>query len=413
MSREILVQVDGVSKKFCRSLKRSLWYGLQDIASDLNPFGPSSTQNAEPRSRERTAEVRAAELRAGEFWAVDDATFELHRGECLGLIGRNGAGKTTLLKMLNGLIRPDGGRIEMRGRVDAMIALGAGFNPVLTGRENIYVNSSVPGFSKRETHAKLDEIVVFADMADFIDSPVQSYSSGMQVRLGFAVTTALDPDVLLLDEVLAVGDAAFRAKCYARIGKLREQAAVIFVSHSMEQVSRICGKTLCMDSGRVVHYGDVARGIETYAAFNKTEPSEDNDFLSIDDVLESADIRFDVKELPAGNSTNIELRVVGKRPIGACRLNVIFYAEDGELIAEHDSRDPIGPHSTDGNISVFRRSIGPIDLLQGKYRIGINLIEGKNGLMLLWSYKRHTLETLGHTTGLARYQVRGSSVDSR
>jgi lipopolysaccharide transport system ATP-binding protein len=398
MSHELLVRVDGASKKFCRSLKRSLWYGMRDIAADLNPLRNGSS--------DRSAH---AVLRLAEFWAVDDASFELHRGECLGLIGRNGAGKTTLLKMLNGLIRPDRGRIEMRGRVDAMIALGAGFNPVLTGRENIYVNSSVLGFTKRETDAKMDEIIDFADIEDFIDAPVQSYSSGMQVRLGFAVTTALDPDVLLLDEVLAVGDAAFRAKCYARIGKLREQAAVIFVSHSMEQVSRICSKTLCMHNGRVVQYGDVATGVQTYAELNKAEPGdEDASFLSLDDQLQSADISFDRSELPSGGRANIELRCVGKRPIGPCRLNVIFYAEDGELIAEHDSREPVSPVAMNGNQSTFRRAIGPIDLMQGQYKIGINLIEGKNGLMLLWSYKRHTLRIAGHPTGLAKYQVRGA-----
>ena len=392
MSHEVLVHVDHVGKKHCRSFKRSLLYGLQDMVGDLNPF---QNGNAPDEA-----------LRRDEFWAVKDVDFELKRGECLGLIGRNGAGKTTLLKMLNGLIRPNRGRIEMRGRVDAMIALGVGFNPILTGRENVYVNSSVLGFSKRETDAKMDEIIDFADLEDFIDSPMQSYSSGMQVRLGFAVTTALDPDVLLLDEVLAVGDAAFRAKCYTRIGRLREQAAVIFVSHSMEQISRICQKTLVLDGGQMIHFGDVGKGIQMYSELNKPEPGEeDPSFLQLDEALESAEIRFEPTTFPAGGSTTFELRCTGKRPIGPCRLNVIFYAEDGELIAEHDSREPVAPVYTDGNTSVFRRLVGPIDLLGGEYKMGINLIEGKNGLMLLWSYKGHTLTVQGHNTGIARYQV--------
>ena len=137
-------------------------------------------------------------------------SFELRRGDCLGLIGRNGAGKTTLLKMLNGLIKPDRGRIEMRGRVGALIALGAGFNPILTGRENIYVNGSVLGLSRREIEEKLDDIIDFAEIGKFIDAPVQSYSSGMQVRLGFAIATALRTDILLLDEVLSVGELRVR-----------------------------------------------------------------------------------------------------------------------------------------------------------------------------------------------------------
>ncbi len=201
MSGDVLVRVEGVSKKFCRDLKRSLWYGLKDTAADL--LGRNG----------------ASSLRLDEFWAVDGVSFELRRGDCLGLIGRNGAGKTTLLKMLNGLMKPDKGRIEIRGRVGALISLGAGFNPILTGRENIYVNGSVLGLPTREIDAKLDEIVDFAEIGEFIDSPVQSYSAGMQVRLGFAVATALRPDVLLLDEVLAVGDAAFRAKCYDRLAR--------------------------------------------------------------------------------------------------------------------------------------------------------------------------------------------------
>ena len=198
MNNDVLICVEGVSKKFCRDLKRSLWYGVKDAVSDV--FGREGS----------------TDLRRDEFLAVNDVSFEVRRGECLGLVGRNGAGKTTLLKMLNGLIKPDHGRIEMRGRVGALIALGAGFNPILTGRENIYVNGSVLGLSRKEIDRKLEDIINFAEIGDFIDLPVQSYSSGMQVRLGFAVATAMEPDILLLDEVLAVGDDAFRSKCFDR-----------------------------------------------------------------------------------------------------------------------------------------------------------------------------------------------------
>jgi lipopolysaccharide transport system ATP-binding protein len=392
-----LVRVEGASKKFCRSLKRSLWYGLQDIVAELNPRRGEGTTAAGPNPR----------LRPMEFWAVDDVSFTLRRGECLGLIGRNGAGKTTLLKMLNGLIRPDHGRIEMRGRVGALIALGAGFNPILTGRENIYVNSSVLGLGKREIDAKIEEIIDFADIGDFIDAPVQSYSSGMQVRLGFAVATALDPDVLILDEVLAVGDAAFRAKCYSRIGKLRERAAVIFVSHSMEHVTRICSSAMCLDGGRVLHYGDVAEAVRVYSELNTPDSGEDRGFLSLESDLQSATVRFEPQALRSGETTTIEVRCVGKRRIAPSRLNVIFYAEDGSMIAEYDSREPLQPERSGDRVCTFRRTLGPIDLLQGRYRIGVNLIEGRNGLMLLWSFKQHALEVQGHVSGIAHYQVNG------
>ena len=232
---DTLVRVSGVSKKFCLSLKKSLWYGLCDMGREL--------------TGRRRGEHGG--LRTKEFWAVNNVSFELKRGECLGLIGRNGAGKTTLLKMLNGLIKPDAGRIEMRGRVGALIALGAGFNPVLTGRENIYVNGSVLGLTKKEIDAKLKEIIDFAEIGDFIDTPVQNYSSGMAVRLGFAVASSLDPDILLVDEVLAVGDLGFRYKCFQRISALMDRAAVIFVSHDMASVSRLSSRVMLLGSGKV------------------------------------------------------------------------------------------------------------------------------------------------------------------
>lgn len=235
---EVLVSVDSISKKFCRSLKRSLWYGAQDMVHEL--LGCRSE----------------SDLRFDEFWAVKDVSFTLKRGECLGLIGRNGAGKTTLLRMLNGLIKPDQGKIEIRGRIGALISLGAGFNPVLSGRENVYVNGSILGLSKREIDKKIDEIVDFAEISDFIDSPLQNYSSGMQMRLGFAIATALEPDILLLDEILAVGDAAFRTKCFNRIESLISKCAVIFVSHSMPQVTRVCDKLLLMKNGVTLEYGN-------------------------------------------------------------------------------------------------------------------------------------------------------------
>lgn len=239
MSEEILVKVDGVSKKFCRSLKRSLWYGVQDVSNDL--FGRKGQLD---------------NLRKNEFWAVDDISFELKRGECLGLIGPNGAGKSTLLKILNGLIKPDKGRVTIRGRVGALIELGAGFNPILTARENIYVNGSVLGLTKKEIDLKFDEIVNFAEIDKFIDTPVQSFSSGMKVRLGFAIAAQMEPDVLIIDEVLAVGDVGFRNRCYNTIYKICSKAAVILVSHSMNHVERTCSRCMLLNEGRVAAHSE-------------------------------------------------------------------------------------------------------------------------------------------------------------
>ena len=251
MSDEVLIKVDNVSKKFCRTLKRSLWYGVQDVAGEV--FGRQGGHD---------------ELRPGEFWAINDVSLELRRGECLGLIGRNGAGKTTLLRMINGLIKPDRGQIEITGRVGALIALGAGFNPILTGRENIYVNGSVLGLKKKEIDNKLEEIIDFAEIEEFIESPVQTYSAGMQVRLGFAVATALEPDVLIIDEVLAVGDSRFRTKCYNRLSAIQSRAAVILVSHQMNDVGRICNQGLLLKKGQVLASGKTQDAIAAYNVEN-------------------------------------------------------------------------------------------------------------------------------------------------
>jgi len=252
---ESLIKVENVSKKFCRSLKKSLWYGMKDLGREL--IGRTHGGNDD--------------LRPDEFWAVKDVSFELKRGECLGLIGRNGAGKTTLLRMLNGLIKPDKGRIEMRGRVGALIALGAGFNPILTGRENIYVNASVLGLKKKEIDAKFDEIVEFAELGDFIDSPVQSYSSGMAVRLGFAIAITIRPDILLIDEVLAVGDLSFQKKAYTAISNILKHAAVIFVSHSVSQITKVSNRAMLLKKGRTdginINVGEI---IEKYFADNQS-----------------------------------------------------------------------------------------------------------------------------------------------
>lgn len=237
MSDDILIHCDHVSKKFCKDLKRSLWYGLKDV-------GLSLKGNVEHHNR----------LRKDEFWAVKDVSFELRRGECLGLIGHNGAGKSTLLKMLNGLINPDQGSITMKGRVGALIELGAGFNPILTGRENIYNNGAVLGFTKEEIDRKFESIIDFAEIGEFIDSPVQNYSSGMKVRLGFAVAAHMDPDILLIDEVLAVGDTGFIYKSLTRISELLKKCAVIFVSHSMPLVGKICTSAIKLKRGQITDY---------------------------------------------------------------------------------------------------------------------------------------------------------------
>lgn len=245
--QEVLIQVEQLSKKFCKDLKTSLWYGVKDLYANL------------------LGNINERILRPKEFWAVKDISFELRRGECLGLIGHNGAGKSTLLKILNGLIKPDAGKVTIKGRVGALIELGAGFNPILSGRENIYNNGAILGFAKAEIDDKLDTIIAFSELEAFIDMPVQNYSSGMKVRLGFAIAAQMEPDVLIIDEVLAVGDLGFVLKCFKTIDQILPNTAIVFVSHSMPMVSRICSQIILMDKGISQFQGnDVSKAIDLY-----------------------------------------------------------------------------------------------------------------------------------------------------
>lgn len=233
------IRVDGASKKYCRTINHTMLYGGIDLTSSFLGLNQ-----------------RSEKLRNGEFWAVDDISFELRRGECLGLIGQNGSGKSTLLKMLNGIFMPDRGKIEISGRVGALIEVGAGFHPMLTGRENIYVNGSILGMSKKEIDRKFDEIVHFADIGDFIDAPVKHYSSGMYVRLGFAIAVNCELDILLVDEALAVGDAMFQRRCYRKIEELQKRGCtIIFVSHALETVISICSRSMLLDNGKIIKAG--------------------------------------------------------------------------------------------------------------------------------------------------------------
>jgi len=374
---EILVKVEGVSKKFCRDLKKSLWYGVKDVASELLPFGrqksevrgQGSEETSEALSEHSTFNVQNSKfpsphLRDGEFWAVKDVSFELRRGECIGLIGHNGAGKTTLLKMLNGLIKPDSGTIEIRGRVGALIALGAGFNPILTGRENIYVNASILGLNKDEIKDKLEDIINFSEIRDFIDSPVQSYSSGMQVRLGFAVATALNPDVLILDEVLAVGDRRFRSKCMTRISKLLENCAVMFVSHSSADVQQICDSVLWLDKGTSNFLGNVETGLRQYSkAYQSYTQSSENILPPVSQV----NLSSTPKVLKPGESILLDFKVELDGDIIADYFVGALVAETGETIAQfHAPWNKI--HFTKGG-NHFAFKVKTLRLAPGQYTI--------------------------------------------
>jgi ABC-type polysaccharide/polyol phosphate transport system ATPase subunit len=274
------VSVDQLSRKYCTHLKRSLWYGLQDIVSEFNL---------------RHTGARA-KLRPHEFWALQDISFEVHAGEALAVIGPNGAGKSTLLKLLSGLIKPDRGRINLHGRVGSLIELGSGFQPALTGRENIYINAAMLGLSDQQVKPLVAEIIDFAEIGAFIDTPLGNYSSGMWVRLAYAIATCLKPDVLLVDEVLAVGDLAFQRKCMQHLlTYLRNGGTLILVSHNLYMVQNICARSLVLDRGRVVFAGTAVEGVQHYfeakaesqrtsSVNNKIAAAKPDDLVSIEGV---------------------------------------------------------------------------------------------------------------------------------
>jgi ABC-type polysaccharide/polyol phosphate transport system ATPase subunit len=247
-SNEVLIRADKVSKKYCRALKRALWYGVRDIAAEL-----LGTLGSDCR------------LRSGEFWALEDVSFEVRRGEVLGLIGENGAGKSTLLKLIHGLVKPDGGRVTVRGRVQALIELGAGFDPVLSGRENIYVSGAIFGLTKAQVDKLMPSIIEYSGLSEFLDAPVKSYSSGMRARLGFSVMAQLEADVILIDEVLAVGDLAFQEKCMRTVMALREQEkSVVFVTHTPYYIEALCDRALWLERGKTVMQGKASTVVRSY-----------------------------------------------------------------------------------------------------------------------------------------------------
>ena len=200
-----------------------------------------------------------------EFWALREVGFEVGEGETVGILGRNGSGKSTLLKCVSGILQPTRGKVVVRGQLAALLELGAGFQPELSGRENIYLNASLLGLSTRETERRFDEIVAFAELEHFIDNQVKYYSSGMYVRLGFAVAVSVDPDVLVIDEVLAVGDENFQRKCLARIKEFQDDGrTILFVTHSPELVREICDRAVVLDEGMLIGYADAAEAIHLY-----------------------------------------------------------------------------------------------------------------------------------------------------
>ena len=209
---------------------------------------------------------RRGKPRWEHFWALKDVSFSIKKGEALAIVGRNGAGKSTMLGLIAGTVYPTQGRVDVQGRIGALLELGAGFHPDLTGRENIFLNASLLGLQKHEVEAKLDQIIEFSELTDFIDAPLRNYSSGMQVRLGFSVAAHIDPDIVLMDEVIAVGDAEFQRKCLKRLMEFKLQSkTLLFVTHGPESLKGICDRAIWIDHGQVQADGPFDEVLQKYA----------------------------------------------------------------------------------------------------------------------------------------------------
>ena len=315
MDETLAVNVEGVYKKYCLSLRRSMLYGLKDLGR--NAIGMRSNSET---------------LRPDEFWAVNDVSFEIKRGESVGLIGPNGSGKTTLLKMLNGIFWPDRGAISVRGRVGALIAVGAGFHPLLTGRENVYVNGAILGMSKAEVDKAYDSIVDFANISEFIDSPVKHYSSGMFVRLGFAVAVHANPDVMLVDEVLAVGDRGFQTKCFKRMGELRENGTTfIVVAHNMHVIAGFCDWVALLQKGKMTRFDNMFEGIREYTRLFMGGDSDGIEKL-IDggEAIQFTNVELSKREMKCGDPFTAKLSYTAERDYDDVEVDMAVY----------DSRDP-------------------------------------------------------------------------
>ncbi|MCT0209038.1 ABC transporter ATP-binding protein [Synechococcus sp. CS-1332] len=325
-------------------------------------------------------------LRHETFWALRDVSFDVPRGQVLGVIGRNGAGKSTFLKILSRITEPTTGLAEISGRVGSLLEVGTGFHPELTGRENIYLNGTLLGMRRRQIDDIFDEIVAFAEVDRFIDTPVKRYSSGMYVRLAFAVAANLEPEVLIIDEVLSVGDAEFQKKCLGRMQSLGEKGrTVIFVSHNMDAVTTLCDRAIIFESGRIFFDGSASEAADTYFQLLSQQKKGDLEYIerggTFPSTLRRVESRYVPNSMPKPQSNgSVEIFIEGILPLSAVAsskyltLAIGVNQESGARIGTYlasQSDEPI--QIVDGCFS-YSFLISTLSLVPGKYYLDVSLI---------------------------------------
>lgn len=372
MSKPI-IEVNGLSKRYQLGQ-----FGFSSFRDEVERFTRRLRGKAEPAGMERPA--------ARDFWALQDVSFAINPGEVVGVIGRNGAGKSTLLKLLSRITEPTAGEIVMRGRVASLLEVGTGFHPELSGRENVFLNGAILGMKRAEIARKFDEIVAFAEIEQFIDTPVKRYSSGMYVRLAFAVAAHLEPEILIVDEVLAVGDAAFQAKC---IGRMREISSgmgrtVFFVSHSMATVRRLCQRCLMLDQGRSLGVLPTEKAIEYYNC-NIAPSSMDIDVSQRkrDWGTTAADARIlrvrslNTKGLFFSEPLDIELTIQVNRPFDAMMVGLAFNTVEGQRVLTLDTDSGQKTWKVEPGLYKIRLGLPRLALSPGQYHCSASIGQGR------------------------------------
>jgi lipopolysaccharide transport system ATP-binding protein len=374
--------MSNVAIEFCHVYKKFKKGEKFDSLRDFIPY----------LTRKYISSAFNGDLREKEFWAVKDVSFQLGFGEAVGIIGPNGAGKSTILKLLSGILVPNKGTFKINGKLSALIEVGAGFHPDLTGKENIYLNGAILGMTREHVKEKYDSIVEFSELEEFIDTPVKRYSSGMYARLGFAIAAHVDPQILLIDEVLSVGDFSFQQKCMKKMHEIiRNGTTIIFISHNLPAVIQLCPKTILLNRGAVHQYGDtkdVCRYYYKISSQSRMATEEEN--LE----LESVEL-FSVEGSPAtvfkaGEPAKIRF-VIGSK-INIDHLVMSFYIKRNDGMVVFDARSDIISQKcfsfTEGERKEIDLSLS-VNLPVGTYYVGLNLIGPSNAFYL---YKDEAIE---------------------
>jgi ABC-type polysaccharide/polyol phosphate transport system ATPase subunit len=366
MAGDVVIRAEGLGKRYVigHQAERERYVALRDvIARTARNFMRTAGDLVRGRPNVVGDEVE-------EFWALRDLDFEVTRGEVVGVIGRNGAGKSTLLKVLSRITEPTEGRIEIRGRVASLLEVGTGFHPELTGRENIFLNGAVLGMSHAEIRRKFDEIVAFAEVERFLDTPVKRYSSGMYVRLAFAVAAHLEPEILIVDEVLAVGDAEFQKKCLGKMGEVAGHGrTVLFVSHNMASVAQLCGSGMLLAGGRLILADKVGAVIDAYVAAPAERPRARGP-IAIQPGLVLNAVTTEPSTVESGGPVRIDVDFEASQRGAFFECALVICTPRGDRVAAIDLRDGVRlPHTFHPGPFRVSAEIASLPLVEGVYSV--------------------------------------------